>query len=185
MVDSHQEMNCHLQSRNQGVSQRYRSKGPRTTTTTLEMLHLVKLPKQAMMIQSLNPEGGVVIGKGAADQVLWSALSQGLKVRSRETSITAGHCNLLYLTECTKSSSPSPALPCRCNGGTFMVPYVCVTANEVPRLVQAAEVAPVVIVSRDFHRVRSSVLRDRVTPQWLRDVERCGEGPIAFGLVKW
>ena len=66
-----------------------------------------------------------MIGKGAADQVSWSALSQDLGMRSRETKIPAGHCYLLYLTECTRSSSPSPAFPCRCNGGTFMVPNMC------------------------------------------------------------
>jgi hypothetical protein len=59
------------------------------------------------------------------------------------------------------------------------------TANELPGLIQAAEVAPMVIVSRDFHRVRSSVLGDRSTPQWLPEIERCGEGPNAFRLVKW
>lgn len=60
-----------------------------------------------------------------------------------------------------------------------------VTANEVPGLVQAAEVTPVVIVSRDFHRIRSLVLRDHVTPQWLHDIKRCGEGPNAYRLLKW
>jgi hypothetical protein len=65
-----------------------------------------------------------VIGKGAVDQAFRSVLSQGLQLRSLEMRTTAGHCNLLYLTECTKSSSPSPALPCRCNCGTFMVPHI-------------------------------------------------------------
>lgn len=133
------------------------------------------------MIQLLNPEGGIVIGKGAADQALWSALWQGLKMGSRETKVTADYCTL---RSALKAHLRHRLFYAGAMAGRSWC-LTCVTANEVPGLVQAAEVAPVVIVSRDFHRVRSSVLRDRVTPQWLRDVERCGEGPNAFGLVKW